>query len=99
MRIFFWYVQIGYPACSHCKHHVHNRTPSQRTRDGPMQLKLAVTLREASALSGLSRSTFYKLFRSGVLKPRKVGKRVLILMPELEAFIRTLPTGSDQHER
>jgi excisionase family DNA binding protein len=62
-----------------------------------MQPKLAVTLPEASALSGLSRSTFYKLFASGALKPRKVGKRTLILLPELEAFIRTLPAGGASH--
>ena len=55
--------------------------------------KLAVTLREASALSGLGRSTLYKLFGQGRLTPRKVGKRTLILVSELEAFMASLPKG------
>jgi hypothetical protein len=55
--------------------------------------KLAVTLREASALSGIGRSSLYKLFNEGKLIPRKAGKRTLILVAELEAYVTSLPVG------
>lgn len=60
--------------------------------------KLAVTIYEAGALTGLSRSTIYKLFNEGKLTPRKAGKRTLILVTELEAFIEGLPKGGLTHE-
>ena len=56
-------------------------------------MKLTLTISEATVLSGLSRSTFYKLFNAGVLTPRKVGNRTLILLSELEMFLSNLPTA------
>ena len=55
--------------------------------------KIAVTLPEATALSGIGRSSLYKLFNEGKLTPRKAGKRTLILVEELEAFVKSLPVG------
>ena len=55
--------------------------------------KIAVTLQEASVLSGLGRSSLYKLFNEGKLTPRKAGKRTLVIVAELEAFIKGLPAG------
>ncbi|MBW3097728.1 helix-turn-helix transcriptional regulator [Pseudohoeflea coraliihabitans] len=55
--------------------------------------KIALTLPEAIAVSGLGRSTLYKLFNEGKLTPRKCGKRTLILVEELEAYLRDLPRG------
>lgn len=60
--------------------------------------KLAVTVREAGQLTGLSRTTLYKLFSNGKLTPRKVGKRTLILVSELEAFVNGLPAGGPSHD-
>lgn len=60
--------------------------------------KLAVTISEARQLTGLSRTTFYKLFTSGKLIPRKAGKRTLILASDLEAFINGLPAGGLKHD-
>lgn len=54
--------------------------------------KIAVTLREAAELSGLGRSSLYKLFNEGKLTPRKAGKRTLILV-EVSAFVASLPLG------
>lgn len=59
--------------------------------------KLTVTLQEARALTGLSRTTFYKLFSKGELTPRKAGKRTLILVSELESYVKNLPTGGFSH--
>ena len=56
--------------------------------------KITVTLSEAMEMSGLGRSSFYKMFKEGKLIPRKAGKRVLIIVEELESYLRNLPTGS-----
>ncbi|MFN8721386.1 MAG: helix-turn-helix domain-containing protein [Rhodospirillales bacterium] len=64
-------------------------TPSIATRP------IAVTIAEASALSGLSRSTLYNLIAEGHLNPRKYGARTLILCDELDAFLRGLPLAKD----
>lgn len=55
--------------------------------------RLTVTVPEARQITGLSRTTFYKLFSQGKLTPRKAGKRTLILVSELEAFVNSLPKG------
>jgi hypothetical protein len=55
--------------------------------------KIAVTLREATALSGIGRSSLYKLFNQGKLVPRKSGKRTLVLVEELESYVKSLPVG------
>jgi excisionase family DNA binding protein len=58
-------------------------------------VKLAVTIKEASILTGIGRSSLYKLFNEGKLTPRKAGKRTLILVAELENFLRSLPLGAN----
>jgi excisionase family DNA binding protein len=55
--------------------------------------KIAVTLSEAASVSGIGRSSLYKLFSEGKLTPRKSGKRTLILVSELESYLRSLPVG------
>jgi predicted site-specific integrase-resolvase len=55
--------------------------------------KITVTLREATELSGIGRSSLYKLFKEGKLTPRKAGSRTLILVRELEDFVNDLPEG------
>jgi excisionase family DNA binding protein len=50
-------------------------------------LKLAYTVREACTATGLSRSTFYNLFRSGGLKKVRVRGRTLIPTAELQKLI------------
>lgn len=55
--------------------------------------KIAVTISEAAAVSGLGRASLYKLFNQGKLTPRKAGKRTLILFAELEDYLKSLPIG------
>ena len=55
--------------------------------------KIAVTLAEATALSGNGRSSLYRLFNEGKLTPRKAGKRTLILVADLEELLQSLPTA------
>jgi excisionase family DNA binding protein len=63
-----------------------------------MKNKIAVTVPEASALSGIGRSSIYKLFNERKLTPRKSGRRTLILVEELEEFLKSLPVGRPGHE-
>jgi hypothetical protein len=58
---------------------------------------IAISLRDATALSGIGRSSLYKLFNEGKLTPRKSGKRTLILVSELESYLKNLPTGGPSH--
>ncbi|MBZ9654682.1 helix-turn-helix domain-containing protein [Phyllobacterium lublinensis] len=56
--------------------------------------KLAVTIPEAVQISGIGRTVLYSIFKSGGLKPRKSGKRTLVLVDELEAYLKSLPVGT-----
>lgn len=60
--------------------------------------KIALTLSEATEVSGIGRSSLYKLFNDGKLTPRKAGKKTLILADELETYLRNLPKGGNSHE-
>lgn len=47
---------------------------------------------DAIAFSGLSRSALYVALRRGDLTARKAGRRTLIPLGELEAYLASLPT-------
>ena len=55
--------------------------------------KLSVTLPEAIAMTGIGRSTFYVLFNEGKLRPIKSGRRTLIMVEEIERYVRSLPAA------
>lgn len=55
--------------------------------------KIAVTIREATTLSGLGKTTIFKLLRTGKLTRRKAGRKSLILLAELRDYLGDLPTG------
>lgn len=52
---------------------------------------LAVTLKDALRISGLSRSEMYRRLASGEIAARKLGRSTLIEMATLERFIAGLP--------
>lgn len=56
--------------------------------------KLALTIPEAVAMSGIGRSSLYAVFKSGGIRPRKQGKRTLVIFAELEAYINSLPVAA-----
>lgn len=57
--------------------------------------QLSVSVEEAARLVGHSRSGIYEVIASGELKAFKLGKRRLILMTELRAWIeRAAKTGA-----
>lgn len=56
---------------------------------------LSVGVEDAARLTGYSRSGIYEVIASGDLKAFKLGRRRLILMSELRAWIeRTAKAGS-----
>jgi excisionase family DNA binding protein len=55
------------------------------------ELRLAVSMREAVEISGLGRDSLYQAIRRGELKAHKVGRRTLILMSDLSAFLSSRP--------
>jgi excisionase family DNA binding protein len=55
--------------------------------DNP-QAKIAVGTREAASLSGISERTIQQYIAAKLLPARKIGKRRLILLRDLEKFLR-----------
>ena len=56
---------------------------------------LAVSIRQACRLTGLSRSTLYNYARRGQLKLLKAGRRTLILPAELERFLVEITSSAE----
>ena len=57
----------------------------------PMQPPLAVTIPDAVKATGLSRTSIYEAMKQG-LPARKAGRRTLIMVADLEAYLASLPT-------
>lgn len=53
--------------------------------------RLAYSLAESEALSGLSRSSLYRLIAAGTLKTIQLGRRRLVPRLELERIMAPLP--------
>lgn len=53
---------------------------------------LTVTVAEAVKLSSISRTAIYEALKRGDLAARKAGRRTLISLADLEAFLCNLPT-------
>ena len=56
---------------------------------------LTVTIPQTCELTGLGRSTIYRLFENGKLQRLKAGTRTLIKMDDLEAYIESLSASSE----
>jgi predicted DNA-binding transcriptional regulator AlpA len=74
--------------------------PALRTAKsaGQIPMTIAVTIPDAVAMSGIGRTSLYKLIGEGKLRPRKLGRRALILVDELEACIRSQPTAEESSD-
>ncbi len=53
---------------------------------------LAVTIPGAVEASGLSRSAIYLALKRGDLSAKKAGRRTLIALSDLQAYLASLPT-------
>jgi excisionase family DNA binding protein len=58
-----------------------------RTKENNVSDRLAYTINEAAAASGLGRTTIYELIKRGELPRAKVGARTLIRRQDLEAML------------
>lgn len=61
--------------------------------DLPGTQKLAVQPAVAAKMAGISRSTLYEEMGSGRLRSRKLGRRRVILVSDLQAWLEGLPDG------
>lgn len=57
---------------------------------GPPNARLAHSLDDVIAITGLGRTTLYAALRSGALRARKLGRRTLVLDGDLRAFLENL---------
>jgi len=53
---------------------------------------LAVSIEEAARLAGVGRGYLYQQISSGHLRARKAGRRTLIVLVDLAAWLQQLPT-------
>lgn len=53
-----------------------------------MTTKIAYTMKETVAVSGISRTTLYGLMKAGELTPVKIGVRTLIRHKDLEELLQ-----------
>jgi excisionase family DNA binding protein len=56
----------------------------------------AYSIPQASARTGLSRTTIYALIKRGDIQARKAGRRTLILADALDQFLSQLPPHSQR---
>jgi excisionase family DNA binding protein len=64
--------------------------------DGIQPQPIAMTIRDAVKVSGLSRSKIYAELKDGRLRALKAGGRTLILRAELERYFERLSNQSPQ---
>ena len=57
----------------------------------PVTEPFALSIEEAAKLSGFGRTTLYNLIKKNNLKARKVGRRTIILVPDLQECLTSLP--------
>ena len=52
-----------------------------------MNAKITYTMKQATAATGISRTTLYALIKAGELSPVKIGTRTLLRHADLEALV------------
>ena len=55
--------------------------------------RLAYSPAEAARAIGIGRTKFYALINEGHFRPRKIGRRSIVLTSELEAYLAGLPSS------
>jgi excisionase family DNA binding protein len=61
----------------------------------PQTHALALSIRQVCALTGLGRTTVFAAIRTKRLVARKCGRRTVILVADLNTFLRNLPTAPE----
>lgn len=55
-------------------------------------MTLTITIPDAVKATGMSRTSIYEALKRGDLTARKAGRRTLIAVADLEAYLANLPT-------
>lgn len=74
-------------------------SPRPRLPVSPTPQKLAFSIREIRALTGISRTKLYTEIQEGRLRPSKAGRRTLILAQDLQAWLDSWETTSNGGSR
>lgn len=87
---FYWnaFVCVNANECATGRH------PAFSIHRNANMTKIAVTIPEAIEMSGLGRTSLYAIIKTGQISPRKYGKRTLIMVDELDKYIRSLPVAA-----
>lgn len=59
---------------------------------------LAYDIQSAVLASGIGRTKLYEAMKTGRLKARKFGRKIIILHEDLKAFIDNLPAKNNDEE-
>jgi excisionase family DNA binding protein len=62
--------------------------------DGNKNMQIAIPVDEAARRAGIGRSSLYEAINRGELPLRKAGRRSLIRVDDLKAWIDALPTAT-----
>lgn len=54
-------------------------------------IKISMTIDDAVQYCGIGRTKLYELVKDGMLTPKKVGRRTIILTEQLDEYVRSLP--------
>lgn len=65
--------------------------PAQMWADLENTLELAISIIEAARRAGVGRSSIYEAVNRGELPLRKSGRRSLVLVDDLKAWVAALP--------
>jgi excisionase family DNA binding protein len=59
----------------------------------PLHLRISLSPEEASAITGIGTTSIRQAIADGELKAHKMGTRTVILVEDLKAWLKTLPTA------
>ena len=62
-------------------------------------MEFAIPINEAARRSGVGRSSIYEAVNRGELKLKKSGRRSLILVEDLKAWVTALPDAKQQNSQ
>lgn len=68
-------------------------TPATIGRAAPENDRIALSVEDAARAASVGRTTIFMELRNGRLKGRKVGRRTVISVEDLNAWLTSLPTS------
>jgi excisionase family DNA binding protein len=72
---------------------------SPRQRKASLAPPVLLTVEHTCARYGMSRSYLYRLIGDGLVSTRKLGRRILIVVESVDAYVATLPPADIRPDR